>query len=153
MSYIGPISVAAGSRIISPVGGGNPAGPNCVLLLHCDGANGSTSFPDSSGLNHTVTPVGSAAVNTSIVKFGTGSALITGGTEWLNLDGSTDFAFGTGDFTVDCWVYPTGVAGDCVISNYASGSVATGYAFIIYGGALYWQVNGANPISAVGTVV
>jgi len=35
-------------------GGGGPAVINPALLLHFDGANGSTSFPDSSGRGHVV---------------------------------------------------------------------------------------------------
>ncbi len=41
---------------------------NTLLLMHMDGLNGSTLFPDSSG-NHSPTSVNSAAVNTAIKKF------------------------------------------------------------------------------------
>lgn len=70
------------------------------LLLHCDGTNGSTSFPDSTGKN-TVTP-SSATVSTASPLFGTGAASITGsGTSSLTIPASTNFQFGSGDFTVE----------------------------------------------------
>jgi hypothetical protein len=59
-------------------GGGNDANTN--LLLHCDGADGSTSFPDSSNAapTHVVTAGGNAEVDTAQKKFGTGSAIFGG---------------------------------------------------------------------------
>jgi len=44
------------------------------LLLHMNGANGSTSFPDSSIYNQTITPSGNVAINTAQSKFGGASA-------------------------------------------------------------------------------
>jgi hypothetical protein len=75
-----------------------------VLCLHADGTNGSTSFPDSSQYTHTVTANGNAQVSTAQSQFGGASALFDGTGDYLSLDGSTDFAFGTGDYTVDFWV-------------------------------------------------
>lgn len=72
-----------------------------VLLLHMDGVDGSTNFPDATG-RHNVVPAGNAQVDTAQFVFGTGSVIIDGaGTDALYLDGSDDFAFGTGDFTID----------------------------------------------------
>ena len=53
---------------------------------------------------------------TPVVKSGGGSA-ITGSVEfdgtgdYLTPPGSTDFTLGTGDFTIECWVYPTRYGG------------------------------------------
>lgn len=74
------------------------------LLLHCDGADASTTFTDSSPSAHTVTANGNAQIDTAQSKFGGASGLFDGTDDYLNLDGSSDFAFGTGDFTVDFWV-------------------------------------------------
>lgn len=74
------------------------------LLLHCDGADTSTTFTDSSASAHTVTTVGNAQVDTAQSKFGGESGLFDGSGDRLTLDGSSDFAFGTGDFTIDFWV-------------------------------------------------
>lgn len=79
---------------------------NTVLLLHCDGSNGATSFPDSGVNSHGVTASGTAQVSTSIVQFGTGSLSTThAGAGSLDVSGTTaDWAFGTGDFTIDFWL-------------------------------------------------
>src|SRR5262245_17557472 len=65
-----------------------PAAP--ILLLHCDGPDASTVFIDES--SHTVTPVGNAQVDTDQSVFGGASAMFQAPTDYLQLDGSSDFA-------------------------------------------------------------
>lgn len=69
------------------------------LLIHCDGADASTTFTDESG--KTITTVGNAQVDTAYKVFGTGSLLLDGTGDALTLDDSEDWNFGSGDFTVD----------------------------------------------------
>ena len=38
----------------------------------------------------------------------TGSVFFDGTGDYLKIDSSSDFAFGTGNFTMECWYYPTG---------------------------------------------
>ncbi|MCP5011181.1 MAG: hypothetical protein GY942_14465, partial [Aestuariibacter sp.] len=40
------------------------------LMLHCDGADASTTFTDDSASGHTVTPVADAQIDTAQSKFG-----------------------------------------------------------------------------------
>ena len=49
---------------------------NAKLVLHCNGTDGSTSFPDASEFAHTVTANG-GVVDTAERKFGGASALFT----------------------------------------------------------------------------
>lgn len=72
------------------------------LLLHCDGANGSTAFVDEIG--KTVAASGDAKLSTANYKFGVSSALFDGSGDYLSVPDSNDFYFGTGDFTVDFWI-------------------------------------------------
>jgi hypothetical protein len=78
------------------------------LLLHCDGADASTSFPDSSSAAHTVTANGNAQVDTAQKMFGTGSAFFDGTGDYLSIPDSTDWNLGASgagnDWTVDFWV-------------------------------------------------
>ena len=74
------------------------------LLLHCDGVNGGTTFTDSSASAHTVSPIGNAQTDTAIKKLGTASCKLDGTGDWLSIPSSTDFAFGTDDFTIDFWI-------------------------------------------------
>lgn len=74
-----------------------------ALLLHCDGTNGATAFPDSSTNNYTVTMNGSVTVDTSTKKFGTGAAAF-GRSEDLTVEAADSWSFGTGAFTLEAWV-------------------------------------------------
>jgi Concanavalin A-like lectin/glucanases superfamily len=77
-----------------------------VLLLHCDGIDGSTTFTDVKG--HTVTANGNAQIDTAQSKFGGASALFDGSGDYLSIPNSTDWDFGSSDFTIEFWMYVTG---------------------------------------------
>lgn len=81
--------------------GGNDA--NTLLLLHADGVDAATSFPDASSFARTVTANGNAQVDTAQSKFGGASALFDGSGDYLTVPDSADWAFGTGNFTIDFW--------------------------------------------------
>ena len=74
------------------------------LLLHCNGADSSTSFPDSSDSNHSVTANGNAQVDTAQSKFGGASGLFDGTGDYLSVPDHADWTFGSGDFTIDFWL-------------------------------------------------
>jgi hypothetical protein len=84
--------------------------PEVKLLLHCDGSDGSTSFPDSSNSAHTVTANGNAQVDTAQYKFGGASALFDGTGDYLSLADNTDWDFGLSSFTIDFWARPNTLA-------------------------------------------
>ena len=100
---------------VLPLSVGAPKDPDFAsvsLLLSMDGADESTTFTDSSSNNHTISAFGPAAVSTANPKFGTGALAVNGGTAYLQTPTSPTFAFGTGDFTVEHWVYVTNIAED-----------------------------------------
>lgn len=75
-----------------------------VLLLHCDGADGSTLFSDSSQYLHAMSRNG-VKVDTAQSQFGGASALWQGTTgQWIQTGDSNDWYFASGDFTIDFWV-------------------------------------------------
>jgi hypothetical protein len=67
------------------------------------------------GLTHTVTATGNARVSTSQAKFGTGSYTSNSLKGSLQVTPTTDFAWGTGDFTIEFWYRPTSFASACTI--------------------------------------
>lgn len=73
------------------------------LLLHMNGSNNSTSFPDSSSASRTVTPVGNARIRTSHSQFGGASAFFDGDGD--RLDATVTGGFGSGDFTLEFWFH------------------------------------------------
>ena len=130
------------------------------LLLHMDGTDGSTSFPDFSPRPKTVTAFGGAQVDTAQFKFGDASCLVDGGGDYLRLPDHVDFTFGTGDFTVEAWVRLNAVAG--AEGAYVVGqinsvfSIATGSFFLALNDASRpagLMASGASLIVATGTTV
>lgn len=61
---------------------------------------------DAATLNDLVT-VGDAKVSTAQAKFGSSSMAFDGTGDWLTAPANTLFNFGTGNFTVETWVYIT----------------------------------------------
>jgi hypothetical protein len=84
----------------------NPNDSNCVLLLHCDGADAHTTFTDNAvgTSGETVTAVANAQGDTAQFKWGTASLLLNGSTDWLTIPEHASWAFGTGKFTIDMWI-------------------------------------------------
>jgi len=78
-------------------------------LLHFDGTNGSTSFPDvyaPTWVQH-----GGAQLSTANPKFGSASLLLNGTTDYIQTSDLTDFSFGSADFTVEGWFFNAGTSG------------------------------------------
>ena len=75
------------------------------LLLHMDGANGSTTFTDSSSNAFTMTAAGNAQISTTQSKFGGASGYFDGNGDTVTASANAAFAFGTGDFTIEGWFY------------------------------------------------
>lgn len=79
--------------------GGNDS--NAKLLLHCNGADGSSTFTDSSTRNYTVTASGGAQIDTAQSKFGGASGLFDGINDYIFVPDNDDWAFGSNDWTID----------------------------------------------------
>jgi hypothetical protein len=94
-------------QFAAPAGATDPYFSNVSLLLHGDGANGSTTIVDSSPSPKTVTAVGNAQISTAQSKFGGSSIAFDGTNDYLQIPASSDFDFGTEDFTVEFWLYQT----------------------------------------------
>jgi hypothetical protein len=76
--------------------------PYVVSLLRMDGNVDGTHFPDCSG--KTWTRGGAPVTKQTVKKFGYGSAYFNGAS-YLWGSATTDWFFGTGAFTIECWVY------------------------------------------------
>lgn len=110
------------------------------LLLHGDGANNATNATilDSSSNAHSLTRAGTLAQGSfspfppaANVAYSpalhSGSLYLNGSTDFVSLSAAhTGFAFGTGDFTVECWVRPTASTQAAFISNNYNWSTGQG---------------------------
>jgi len=95
------------SRMIglNPAGGGSdPSFSSVVFLSGFEGVDGSTTFTDESSYARTVTTVSTAQVDTAQFKFGTSSILLNGTSDAATCADSTDFEFGAGQYTIECFV-------------------------------------------------
>lgn len=108
---------------------------------------------DSSLNNLTVTAFGNVSPSTSVKKFGTGAAYFDGNTNYLSISTSPQFGFGTGDFTIEAWVYPTALQSDIVaVVDLRSSVSSNGVGLFI--GASYvpnkiFFYNGSNNTSVI----
>lgn len=84
----------------------DPYYSNTYVLLNGNGTNGSTTFTDSGPRNLTITSTGTGAVtiSTAASKYG-GSSILFNGTNGLSTP--TTAVVGTGDYTMEGWVYIT----------------------------------------------
>jgi hypothetical protein len=83
---------------------------NNVLLIHADGTNNQNNhtFVDSSNNNLTITRYGNATQGTFSPFSQTGwSNYFDGSGDRLTIADNTALRFGTGDFTIEFWMYPS----------------------------------------------
>ena len=103
---------------------GDPNWSSVVLLCDFDGTNGATTTTDSSPLANTITRTTGTGctLDTTQTKFGATSTLLPSiaGPRW-NCADSASWQF-TGQFTVECWIYPTTLRVAKIIGQWAGGS-------------------------------
>lgn len=123
------------------------------LLLHMNGADGSTSFIDSNDPPVLVTTNGNARISTTQSKFGGSSAFFDGTNSFLSISDKTVFNLQSQDFTFEVWIYPTSFSGyseaATIFGSYGS---ARAGAYVLYtiGGVLtfYQYPSGNNMLSS-----
>ena len=97
-AFLGQTTTATG--VATP---GDPSYANVSLLLHCDGANGSTTFADNSPDPSSITAVGGAAIGTANAKYGTGALFANGGR--LTVPNADKLNLSIGDWTIELWFW------------------------------------------------
>lgn len=102
VSAVGSLAGLATSNILP---GNDPYFSFVGLLVHGNGTNGQTTFTDNSVSAKTLTTLGDAQVTTTGSKWGNGCMLFDGTGDAVTAADSNDFRFGTGDFTMEAWVY------------------------------------------------
>jgi hypothetical protein len=105
---------AAGKTAGASAGGGVDAQFNYVsMLLHGDGTNGAqnNTFIDSSSTGATVTRSG-ATTQGSFSPFGSNWSVYHTGSSYLSYPANGTTNFGSGEFTVEGWIFPTANVGD-----------------------------------------
>lgn len=107
-------------------------------LLHLD-----STWADASG--RTWTPANGASISSTKSKFGGASAYFSGASQYAETPASADFAFGTGDFTVECWVNADSMPVSTYYSPIGNWASSQGWClFLRPSGGLQWQANGLS---------
>ena len=88
----------------------DPSYNSVSLLLRGNGTPGVGNPPlDESPTPKTITAVGNASVTTAVARWNQGSGgsslVFDGSGDYFTVPDGSDFNFGTGDFTVEMWVY------------------------------------------------
>jgi hypothetical protein len=69
--------------------------------------------------------VGNAQIDTAVVKYGTGAMEFDGSGDYLVIPRNNDLYLGSGNFTAECWVYPTASPNQAFIMGQWSGSTGS----------------------------
>lgn len=121
-----------------------------VSLAHFDGPNGGTSFVDQNA-GRTWTRTGtSLIISTAQHVFG-GASLYGGAASgnYLVSDDTADFAFGTGDFTIDFWYRtPPSLSGFHFLADWRSATNQAKPCIFVNGANLVYYVAGAIRITS-----
>lgn len=135
---------------ISPTSGslglaGDPNWSSVVSLLHFNGTDGSTTITDQKGLTWTVTS--NSRLATAQSKFGTSSIINSTG----NILGPTSVgtAIGTGDYTIEMWLYPTSNSSETAVLTFSAGPVAG--MFYETDGTITWWESSVKRITSTDT--
>ena len=131
------------------------------MLLPGNGTNGAqnNTFLDSSTNNFTITRNGNTTQGTFSPFSQTGWSNYFDGTgDTLSAPASAAFAFGTGDFTVEAWVYPITSAGFRLATNRnPAGAVAGTWGFTISPGSFISFneiiVGEPGPVATIASIV
>ena len=142
--YIGHNIDYTTSRVMS-----NTKDPSNSLLLDFNG-----NLTDRGHAGRTMTAENGAAVSTTQTKFGTHSLSGNGSTHHITAVNSADFRFGSGDFTIECWFYPTTIGRiHGIASQLADGArgwfmdITSGNKLRLYGYVGSWQELGISTTS------
>ncbi len=103
----------------------------------------------------TVVPYGNARLSTSIKKFGASSLYLDGTGDYANVQSNPDFNFGTGDFCLEAWVYPTSTGTYRTLFDLRTASPADGGGIVLGitdANQLYFYHNFNFRIGPVGTI-
>jgi hypothetical protein len=139
------------SRFATLGGGGDPYWNNVSFLLVGNGANGTnTNIKDSSSNSITITNTGSTVISTAVSppavsNAGSGTVYFNGTTQYLSLATNSVLALGTGDFTVEYWVYHTSFYN--YIAVLSAPRSANGFNTGTQGAAqIVWYANGSERV-------
>ena len=107
-----------------------------TLLLNADGVDGSTSITDSSAYHKTANLYGGTHLTVTNSVSPPSSIVFNGTTDYLKFTTNSDFAFGTGDYTIELWFMASNVTSTQSLLDNRIGLTNTGVSLFIESGAV-----------------
>ncbi len=133
---------------------GDPFIGNVVLLMGMEGSDGGTTFVDESTVGRTITTLGNAQIDTAQAKFGTSSMLMDTTGDYLTAPDAADLDFGTGEFTIECFIRFDGVVTSIcgLVSKYTNSALTASWALIKSGDnvSLQWYNSAGTARTVAG---
>ena len=130
----------------------DPYASNVSLHLKMDGANGSTTFIDSSPNALVVTAVGNAQISTTQSRYNGSAGYFDGTGDYLSIASSSYFNL-PADFTVECWFNPSnGTNSQQVIAGKWTGTGNVAWTVVINPGLSQILLGTANSGNFVATL-
>ena len=126
--------------------------PNTTPLTSISGTSLLLNFTNAGIIDNTMInnlqTVGDAKISTTQSKFGGSSLYFDGTGDRLNAISSPNFGYGTGDFTIEFWAYPTSASGVQVFIDQRNGTVTSAVPTVYTSsGTIYYFVSGSNRIT------
>ena len=124
-----------------------------TLLLHGDGANGGTTFTDSSSNGVTVSRGGSTTTSTTQIKYGSSSLFFgSANGNYLSLSKNVGAGVNT-NYTFEGWIYPTAASSSAYSITFGNTSGSNVQLMNIYPGGEVGYYNGGTVYkSAAGKI-
>jgi hypothetical protein len=96
----------------------------------------------------TIVRYNNPVTDTAIKRFGTSSLQLDGVEDYIGVSANNDFGFGTGDFTVEAFVYLTSLSGNREIFDFRAGAFGdvAPVVYISNGGQIRYYTNSADRI-------
>ena len=121
---------------------------NSSLLLNMTGAG----IYDASTMNNMET-VGDAKISTAVSKFGGSSIYFDGSGDYVQIPASNLLDFGTGDFTIECWVYNEPISTNypsfiASISGWSAGASGHRFDNVGYANKFWFGLNGSGGVAS-----
>ena len=161
--YLASTSLTSQRAVVSKdaLSGSGGIDSNAVLVLHCNGSDGSTNFTDSSLYGKLVTAMSGAVVDGVNYKFATGSYKGDGGGSYLSIPDSDDFYLGSSNFTIDFWTkfdsFPASTNYFSFMSQWNTGQ--QNFLYLLYNASgtyqlqLYYTIDGTNNLGPVSSTI
>lgn len=128
---------------------GDPHFDFVSCLMHFDGPNNGLRIYDER--HNAVRVAGNAKLTTAQSKFGGSSLDLDGTGDYVYMPGSSAFAFGNGDFTLEAFIR-TAVGNKTLIDRYNYSDATTYHLFINSRGLLVWYAGNALLTASAGDV-